>query len=193
MLGLLFIGLILAFADSFTPRVYQGAKARSFSLNMAAAGSSFPEGITVDLIKNGESEPIDFGSVLKGKKAVLFAVPGAFTPTCSAKHLPGFIENAAALRAKGIDAVYCLSVNDKFVMKSWQAANEGCADVVDMIADGNGELTAALGLTADKTGGRMGMRCTRFAGVLEDGVFKHLAVDSNGFENSSAEKILEAL
>lgn len=117
----------------------------------------------------------------------------AFTPTCSEKHLPGFIDKLSELKAKGVDEVYCMSVNDKFVMKSWGEAASATDAGIKMVADGNGEFTAAMGLTADKTGGRMGMRCTRFAAVIDNGIIKTLNVDSAGFETSSAEQILSAL
>ena len=128
-----------------------------------------------------------------GKKAVLFAVPGAFTPTCSAKHLPGFIENAAAIKAKGVDAVYCLSVNDAFVMDAW-GKDRGAGDAVTLVADGSADLTKALGLEMDGSGFGMGLRSQRYAAIVEDGVVTHLGVEAPmKFEVSSAEAILEAL
>ena len=128
-----------------------------------------------------------------GKKVVLFAVPGAFTPTCSAKHLPGFVEHAAAIRAKGVDAIACVSVNDAFVMGAWGEAH-GAGDAVQMIADGNGEFARALGLDFDGSNFGMGIRSQRYAAVVEDGVVKHLAVEKPmAFEVSSAEAILAAL
>jgi peroxiredoxin len=138
---------------------------------------------------------VDFAEALKShKKAVLFAVPGAFTPTCSEKHLPGFIALAGDMKAKGVDAVYCLSVNDKFVMKSWGQGTTGFAESgIKLVADGNGDYTKAIDLVKDATGGRMGLRCTRFAAILEDGVFKAVEVDEAGLEKSSAEAILGML
>ncbi len=128
-----------------------------------------------------------------GKKVVLFAVPGAFTPTCSAKHLPGFVEHAAAIRAKGVDTIACVSVNDAFVMGAWGEAH-GAGDAVQMIADGNGEFARALGLDFDGSNFGMGIRSQRYAAVVEDGVVKHLAVEKPmAFEVSSAEAILAAL
>ena len=128
-----------------------------------------------------------------GKKVVLFALPGAFTPTCSAKHLPGFVNNHQALKSKGIDSVACLSVNDAFVMDAW-GKDQGVEDKVLMLADGNGEFTKAVGLTMDGTGYGMGLRSQRYAMVLDDGVIKTLNVEAPGaFEVSSAESILKAL
>ncbi len=128
-----------------------------------------------------------------GKRVVLFALPGAFTPTCSAKHLPGFIEKAAEIKAKGIDTIACLSVNDAFVMDAWGKAH-GAGDAVLMLADGNGELSKALGLDFDGSNFGMGTRSQRYAAVIEDGVVTKLAVEKPmKFEVSSAEAILESL
>jgi peroxiredoxin len=129
----------------------------------------------------------------KGKKVVLFAVPGAFTPTCSAKHVPGFVQNDAALRAKGVDAVACLSVNDAFVMGAWGKDQKSDGKVV-MLADGNGDFTRAVGLELDATANGLGKRSKRYAMVVENGVVKTLNVEAPGaFEVSSAEAILKTL
>jgi glutaredoxin/glutathione-dependent peroxiredoxin len=131
--------------------------------------------------------------IFSGKRVVLFALPGAFTPTCSAKHLPGFVNNHQALMSKGIDSVACLSVNDAFVMDAW-GKDQGVEDKVLMLADGNGEFTKAVGLTMDGTGYGMGLRSQRYAMVLDNGVIKTLNVEAPGaFEVSSAEAILKAL
>jgi len=131
--------------------------------------------------------------IFSGKRVVLFALPGAFNPTCSAKHLPGFVNNHQALKSKGIDSVACLSVNDAFVMDAW-GKDQGVEDKVMMLADGNGEFTKAVGLTMDGTGYGMGLRSQRYAMVLDDGVIKTLNVEAPGaFEVSSAESILKAL
>jgi len=131
--------------------------------------------------------------IFSGKRVVLFALPGAFTPTCSAKHLPGFVNNHKALMSKGIDSVACLSVNDAFVMDAW-GKDQGVEDKVLMLADGNGEFTKAVGLTMDGTGYGMGLRSQRYAMLLDDGVIKTLNVEAPGaFEVSSAESILKAL
>jgi peroxiredoxin len=129
----------------------------------------------------------------KGKKVVLFAVPGAFTPTCSAKHVPGFVQNDAALKAKGVDAVACLSVNDAFVMGAWGKDQKSDGKVV-MLADGNGDFTRAVGLELDATANGLGKRSKRYAMVVENGVVKTLNVEAPGaFEVSSAEASLKTL
>ncbi|MEZ5499695.1 MAG: peroxiredoxin [Steroidobacteraceae bacterium] len=128
--------------------------------------------------------------LFKGKKVVLFSVPGAFTPTCSAKHLPGFVQNDAALRAKGVDTIACLAVNDAFVMGAW-GKSAGADGKVTMLADGNGDYTRALGLELDARGFGMGMRGQRFAIVAKDGVAIAVEVEGPGeFKVSSAENIL---
>jgi glutaredoxin/glutathione-dependent peroxiredoxin len=143
----------------------------------------------------GENGPQDLTSeqLFKGKRVVLFSVPGAFTPTCSAKHLPGFIEHAGALKAKGIDTIACVAVNDVFVMNAWgKSANAGSA--VQMLADGNGEYARALGLELDATGFGMGKRGQRFAIVADDGVAKAVYVEAPGeFKVSTAEHVLAGL
>ena len=128
-----------------------------------------------------------------GKKVVLFARPGAFTPTCSAKHLPGFVNNFQAIKAKGVDAIACLSVNDAFVMDAW-GKDQNVEDKVMMLADGNGDFTKAVGLTMDGTGYGMGLRSQRYAMVIDNGVVKTLNVEAPGaFEVSSAESVLKGL
>src|SRR5271170_1092038 len=129
--------------------------------------------------------------VFGGKKVVMFAVPGAFTPTCSAKHLPGFVQNLDKFKAQGIE-VACLSVNDPFVMKAWSDGQK--ADGITMLADGNGTFTKALGLEMDGSGYGLGQRGQRFAFYAENGVVKSLAVEKPGaFEVSSAEAMLKAV
>jgi peroxiredoxin len=128
-----------------------------------------------------------------GKKVVLFSVPGAFTPTCSREHLPGFIAKADAIKAKGVDTIACLAVNDVFVMDAWGKAS-GADGKVLMLADGNGEYTRALGLEFDASGFGMGQRGQRFAMVVEDGQVKDLFVEQAGeFKVSSADYVLERL
>jgi peroxiredoxin len=128
-----------------------------------------------------------------GRKVVLFAVPGAFTPTCSAQHLPGFVKNAARLRDKGVDRVVCVSVNDAFVMQAW-AKDRSVGDEVTLVADGNAEFTRAVGLDMDASRFGMGVRSQRYALIAEDGVVTHVAVDAPmKFEVSSAEAILDRL
>jgi peroxiredoxin len=131
--------------------------------------------------------------LFKGKKVVLFALPGAFTPTCSAKHLPGFVQNAEGLRAKGVDSIACLSVNDAFVMGAW-GKDQKVGDKVMMLADGNAEFTRAVGLESDASGYGMGVRSKRYAMVVDNGVVKALQVEKPGsFEVSSAEAIMKAI
>ncbi len=131
--------------------------------------------------------------LFRGKKVVMFAVPGAFTPTCSAKHLPGFVQNAAALEAKGVDAIVCMAVNDPFVLAAW-AKEQGVGDRIVMLADGSGAFTRALGLELDLVARGLGVRAQRFALVAQDGRVTHLAVEQPGdFDVSRAEAILAAL
>jgi peroxiredoxin len=150
---------------------------------------------TVTLTRMGEKgpEPITTDDLFAGKKVVLFAVPGAFTPTCSAKHLPSFIEHADALKAKGVDDIVCASVNDVFVMHAW-GQNQQADGKVTMLADGDAMLTKALGLELNLTGKGLGMRSQRFSMLVEDGVVKSLSVDPAGsYEKSSAEEMLRQL
>lgn len=136
---------------------------------------------------------VDAAELLGQGKVVLFAVPGAFTPTCSAKHLPGFVKLAADFKAKGVDKIVCLSVNDAFVMGAW-AKDQKVGEAVLMLADGSGLLTKALGLELDLTARSMGIRSQRFALVIENGTITKVAIEEpGGFEVSRAEAILEAL
>ena len=138
-------------------------------------------------------QPVSTDDFFAGRKVVLFAVPGAFTPTCSAKHLPGFTENAEALRAKGVDTVACLATNDVFVMDAW-GKDQDAAGKVEMLADGSGEFTKAMGLEFDLSARGLGVRSKRYALVAEDGVVKTLNVDEGGgLDKSSAESILAGL
>jgi peroxiredoxin (alkyl hydroperoxide reductase subunit C) len=136
---------------------------------------------------------ISTDEIFKGKKVVLFAVPGAFTPTCSAKHLPGFVQNADALKAKGVDTVACIAVNDVFVMGAW-GKDQGAGDKVMMLADGAAGFAKAIGLELDLNARGMGWRSQRYALVAEDGIVTHLGVEApGGFEVSKAEAVLDAL
>jgi glutaredoxin/glutathione-dependent peroxiredoxin len=143
----------------------------------------------------GDSGPQDLTTtqLFDGKRVVLFSVPGAFTPTCSAKHLPGYLEHAAALKAKGIDTVACMAVNDVFVMNAWgKSAN--AAGSVQMLADGNGEYAKALGLELDARGFGMGLRGQRFALVVDNGIASKVFIEAPGeFKVSSAEHVLGQL
>jgi glutaredoxin/glutathione-dependent peroxiredoxin len=138
-------------------------------------------------------QTITTDELFKGKKVVVFALPGAFTPTCSAKHLPGFVNNFKEMKAKGVDTIACLSVNDAFVMSAW-GKDQHVDDKVMMLADGNADFTKAVGLTMDGTGYGMGLRSQRYAMVVDNGVVKKLNVEAPGaFEVSSAEAVLKAL
>ena len=155
-------------------------------------GDKIPSATLTTMTAEGP-KPISTDELFKGKKVVLFAVPGAFTPTCSAKHLPGFVQNAETIKAKGVDTIACLSVNDAFVMNAW-GKDQKVGDKVMMLADGNADFSKAVGLTMDGTGYGMGTRAQRYAMVVQDGVIKALNVEAPGaFEVSSAESILKAL
>ncbi|HDS1633733.1 TPA: peroxiredoxin [Stenotrophomonas maltophilia] len=153
-------------------------------------GDRIPE-VTLKRIREG-IETLDTHSLFDARKVVLFAVPGAFTPTCSARHLPGYVEKFEAFRQRGID-VYCMAVNDPFVMKAW-AADQSVPDGLLMLSDGNAELTRALGLELDASASGMGIRSRRFALYVDDGVVQEAWVEQPGqFEVSSAEYVLEHL
>ena len=148
---------------------------------------------TLMQMKDGGPKPVKTDDLFAGKKVVVFALPGAFTPTCSAKHLPGYVQNADALKAKGIDAIACVSVNDAFVMGAW-GDQQKVGDKVMMLADGNGDLTKALGLEMDGSRFGMGKRSQRFAMIVDNGVVKELNVEEPGaFAVSSAEHVLTQL
>jgi peroxiredoxin len=148
---------------------------------------------TLMQMKDGGPKPVSTDDLFAGKKVVLFALPGAFTPTCSAKHLPGFIQHAEEIKGKGIDAIACLSVNDAFVMGAW-GDQQKAGDKVMMLADGNGDLTKALGLTMDGSRFGMGQRSQRYSMVVDNGVVKELNVEEPGaFSVSSAEHVMKQL
>jgi peroxiredoxin len=153
-------------------------------------GDKVPSGMFTVMGAEGPTG-ISTADIFEGKKVVLFAVPGAFTPTCSMAHLPGFVVHVDDIKAKGVDTVACMSVNYVFVMHAWgQSAN---AEHLMMLADGNAEFTAALGLELDGTGFGMGKRSQRFAMIVDDGVVSMLNVDAGALEGSSAEAVLAAL
>ena len=156
-----------------------------------SVGDQIPDvGLTV--MVDGKPSPQSKDALFGGKKVVLFAVPGAFTPTCSMAHLPGFVVKSDEIFASGVDSIICLSVNDVFVMDAW--GKEKNAEELVMAADGNGDFTKALGLELDATGFGMGVRSQRYAMVVDDGVVSALQVEAPGkFEVSSAEAILAAL
>jgi peroxiredoxin len=155
-------------------------------------GDTLPPATFTTMSADGP-KPITTDELFKGKRVVLFAVPGAFTPTCSARHLPGYTEHAAALKAKGVDTVACVSVNDVFVMNAWGKA-QNVGDDVLMLADGNGAFTKALGLEMDGSKFGMGTRSQRYAMVVKDGVVETLNVEAPGeFKVSAADHLLEQL
>ena len=155
-------------------------------------GDQMPVG-TLTLITKDGPQKVSSTDYFKGKKVVLFSVPGAFTTTCDAKHLPGFVERAADIKKKGVATIACMAVNDAFVMKAWGKA-QNCDEKVDMLADGNGEYTKLLGLELDATGYGMGKRGQRFALVVDNGVVKKVNVEAGGeFKVSSADYVLEQL
>lgn len=155
-------------------------------------GDKLPEFAFMNIGPDGP-RPLSTDDVFKGKTVALFAVPGAFTPTCSAKHLPGFVENAEALKAKGIDQIACVSVNDVFVMDAWGQAQNVDPKVL-MLADGNGDFAEALGLVLDGRGFGMGKRSQRYSMVVKDGIVTALNVEDGGdYRVSSAEYMLETL
>ena len=155
-------------------------------------GDTLPSLTLTEATPDGPKD-IAADDLFRGRTVVLFGVPGAFTPTCSARHLPGFVENAAAFAARGVDTVACVAVNDAFVLRAW-AGTQDPDGTVRMIADGSGTLTRALGLELDLSARNMGMRCQRFVLVARDGRVEHLAVEAPGaFEVSNAESVLAAL
>lgn len=157
-----------------------------------SVGDRIPSTKIKTMTSDGMSE-VDTGDYFAGKKVVMFAVPGAFTPTCSAKHLPGFVENAAELKGKGVDEIACISVNDAFVMDAWGKSQNASSDVT-MLADGNGDFTKAMGLEMDGSGFGLGTRSQRYALVAENGTITTLNVEQPGaFDVSRAEAIIAAL
>jgi len=159
---------------------------------MIQPGDKIPEA-TLHEMGDGRPQAISSTALLGSGRTVLFALPGAYTPTCSAAHLPGFVVKADELREKGVDQIVCLSVNDAFVMHAW-GREHNADDRVRMIGDGNGDFSRALGLTFDASGAGLGERSQRYAMVVEDGVLRDLAVEQPGkFEVSSAEAVLARL
>ena len=155
-------------------------------------GDKIPSGKFKTMTADGPKD-VTTDELFGGKTVALFSVPGAFTPTCSAKHLPGFVQNAAALKAKGVDTIACTAANDVFVMAAW-GKDQNCGDNVVMLADGSADFAKALGLELDLTGRGMGMRAQRYSMVVKDGVVSKLNVEEPGaFEVSSAEHMLSQL
>lgn len=155
-------------------------------------GDTLPEATFMTMGADGPA-PVTTADVFGGKRVALFAVPGAFTPTCSAKHLPGYKERAAEFKAKGVDAIACTSVNDVFVMSAW-AKDQDVSNEMQMLADGNGDFAKAIGLELDGSGFGMGSRSQRYAIVANDGVVESLHVEGPGeFKVSAAEFVLDNL
>ena len=156
------------------------------------AGDRMPAGVLKTMSAEGPKD-LTSEELFKGKKVVLFSVPGAFTPTCDAKHLPGFVQLADQIRAKGVDTIACMAVNDVFVMNAWGKAS-GVADKVLMLADGNGDYAKALGLELDARGFGLGLRGQRFALVIDDGVVSYANIEAPGqFKVSAAEHVLSQI
>ncbi len=155
-------------------------------------GDKIPAATLYQMTGDGPSA-VSTDDLFKGKTVVMFGVPGAFTPTCSAKHLPGFIEKAADLKGKGVDEIVCMAVNDAFVMGAW-AKDQGAEGKVLLVGDGSAEFTKAAGLELDLGPRGLGLRCQRFAMVVEDGTVKSIEIDAAGaFEKTSAESVLAGL
>lgn len=155
-------------------------------------GDTIPEA-TLQRMGVSGPEPVLTKDLFGGKKVAFFALPGAFTPTCSAKHVPGYLANADALKGKGIDTIACLSVNDAFVMGAW-AKDQGTGETIEMLADGSGLFTKAIGLEFDASKFGMGMRSQRFSMIVNDGKVEELNVEApGGFEVSTAEHMLKQL
>lgn len=155
-------------------------------------GDKLPQATFMTMGADGP-EPITTAEMFGGKRVALFAVPGAFTPTCSAKHLPGFKEQAAAFKAKGVDAIACTSVNDVFVMGAW-GKDQDVSDEMTLLADGNGDFAEDIGLVLDGSGFGMGKRSQRYAMVVNDGTVEALHVEAGGeFKVSAAEYVLDNL
>ncbi len=154
-------------------------------------GDSIPE-VTMKIMGDQGPQDISTADIFSGKKVVLFAVPGAFTPTCSAAHLPGFVASADKIKEKGVDSIVCVSVNDAFVMDAWGKGQN--AEEIMMVGDGNGEFTKAMGVEMDGSGFGLGTRSIRYSLIAEDGKITALNLEKGGaFEVSSAETIMEAL
>jgi glutaredoxin/glutathione-dependent peroxiredoxin len=159
---------------------------------MIKVGDKMPAGTFTQITKDGPQK-VNAEEFFKGRKVLLFSVPGAFTPTCDAKHLPGFVEKAGDIKAKGVDVIACMAVNDAFVMKAW-GKSQNTEGKVEMIADGNADYTKALGLEMDATGFGMGTRGQRFSLLVDNGVVKQVNVEQKGeFKVSSAEHALTQL
>ncbi|BFI40133.1 glutaredoxin-dependent peroxiredoxin [Marchantia polymorpha subsp. ruderalis] len=163
-------------------------------MSRIAVGDKIPEGELSYIDEDNSLKKLSIAEFAAGKKIVLFGVPGAFTPTCSIKHVPGFLENGPALKAKGVSAILCITVNDPFVVNAWSKTYPTNTDIIKFLADGSGTYTKALGLELDLTAKGLGVRSERFALLIDDLEVKVANIESGGaFEVSSAEDILKAL
>ncbi|KAG6528862.1 peroxiredoxin-2E-1, chloroplastic-like [Zingiber officinale] len=181
--------------SSLFPRLFASSASAPAVATTISVGDNLPDANLSYFGSDGELQTVTVSDLTKGKKAIFFAVPGAFTPTCSQKHLPGFVEKAGELRAKGVDTIACISVNDAFVMRAWKK-DLNIGDEVLLLSDGNGEFTRALGVEldlSDKPVG-LGVRSRRYALLAEDGVVKVLNLEDGGaFTFSGAEDLLKVL
>ncbi|MBX3227321.1 MAG: peroxiredoxin [Labilithrix sp.] len=160
-------------------------------------GDKLPDATLYESTSFGEfcpngPEPVSVADATKGKRIVIFALPGAFTPTCSAQHVPGYLKHHDAIKAKKVDEIWCVSVNDGFVMAAWGQAEKGIGKI-RFLGDGDGDFTKKVGLELDLVGKGLGLRSQRYSMLVDDGVVKQLNVESGKFEVSSAEKMLEQL
>ena len=155
------------------------------------AGDKIPS-IKLKTMTNDGPDGITTDDLFNGKKVILFGLPGAFTPTCSAKHVPGYVQHADAIKAKGVDTIACISVNDAFVMGAW-GKDQNVGDKVMMLADGSAEFTKAAGLELDLVDRGMGVRCQRFSMIVDNGVIQSINIDEGTFDKTSAEQALSDL
>ena len=155
------------------------------------AGDKIPS-IKLKTMTNDGPDGITTDDLFNGKKVILFGLPGAFTPTCSAKHVPGYVQHADAIKAKGVDTIACISVNDAFVMGAW-GKDQNVGNKVMMLADGSAEFTKAAGLELDLVDRGMGVRCQRFSMIVDNGVIQSINIDEGTFDKTSAEQALSDL
>jgi len=195
--GLGFSELLLTEIDGYAILLSHNLPRRP---SMIKIGDRLPEGTLTESTEfdpaNGcplNPQPVAVADQVKGKRIVIFGVPGAFTPTCSIKHLPGYVAQFSALKAKGVDEIWCLAVNDAYVMAAW-GRDQKATGKVRMMADGNAEYARKLGLDRDLSASSMGIRCYRFGMIVDDGVVKYIGVEASGkFEVSNAEAVLAKL
>jgi peroxiredoxin len=156
-----------------------------------STGEKIPS-VELKTMTNDGPDNVTTDDIFTGKKVIIFGLPGAFTPTCSAKHLPGFVQHADAIKAKGVDTIACISVNDVFVMGAW-GKNQNVSGKVMMLADGSADFAKATGLELDLIARGMGVRCQRFSMIVDDGIVQCINIDDGTFEKTSAEQALSDL